>query len=134
MNRILIAYIATGVSFAAIDAVWLRTMMTALYKPEMGPLLADKARMGPAVLFYIFYIAGIVYFAVAPALANGGARMAALNGAVLGFLCYMTYDLTNHAVMKQWSVKLSALDIAWGTLLTAMAATIGWWAANRISA
>lgn len=120
-----ISYVITGGAFGILDALWLRTMMSRLYKPQMGALLTSDVRMGPALVFYALYIAGILYFAVMPALAAGKAYPALFNGAILGFLCYMTYNLTNHAVMAQWSVKLSATDIVWGTVATGLAAFIG---------
>ena len=69
MAKWLIGYVGAGAIFAALDAVWLRTMMPRLYKPEMGPLLTPDVRMTPAIIFYLLYIGGMVYFAVAPALA-----------------------------------------------------------------
>lgn len=123
--KILIAYIATGIAFAAIDAVWLRTMAERLYRPEIGELMTANFRLGPAVVFYLLYIAGILYFAVLPALQSGGWRAALVSGAVLGFLCYMTYDLTNFATLRVWSLKVTILDIVWGSFLTGSAAAIG---------
>ena len=65
-----VGYLATGIAFALIDSIWLRTMYTRLYQPELGPLLGSL-KLGPAVVFYLLYIAGMMWFAVAPALANG---------------------------------------------------------------
>ena len=127
MTRILIAYIATGIAFALIDSIWLKTMSTRLYQPEIGSLLAqDGFRLSPAIAFYLLYIAGMLYFAVMPALAAGKWQVALLNGAILGFLCYMTYDLTNQATLKSWSLKVTLADIAWGTILTGSASLAGY--------
>ncbi len=127
------AYIATGISFALIDAVWLRTMYERLYKPEIGELMMkDGFRLGPAVVFYLLYILGMMIFAVGPALQSGKWQTALLWGALLGFFCYMTYDLTNHATMKVWSTKVTVLDILWGTFLTGSASLAGWWITTLI--
>ncbi len=125
MLRYLIAYVATGLAFALIDSVWLRTMYTRLYQPEIGELLMRGVRMGPAVIFYLLYILGMMVFAVIPAMKGGDWRIALAQGAMFGFFCYMTYDLTNHATMKVWSVKVTVLDIIWGTVLTGLAAAAG---------
>ncbi len=125
IHKTLIAFAATGIAFAAIDAVWLRTMAERLYRPEIGELMADNFRIGPAIVFYLLYIAGMLYFAVLPALQSGGWKAALVNGAVLGFLCYATYDLTNFATLKVWSLKVTVLDIIWGTVLTGSAAAVG---------
>ncbi|MFZ4111034.1 MAG: DUF2177 family protein [Polymorphobacter sp.] len=119
------AFIATGLGFAAVDSVWLITMSTRLYKPEIGELMAENFRLGPAIIFYLLYITGILVFAVQPALASGKWQTALVQGALFGFFCYMTYDMTNYATLKVWSLKVTILDLMWGTFLTGSAATIG---------
>jgi uncharacterized membrane protein len=119
------AFVATGLGFAAIDSIWLITMSTRLYKPEIGELMAANFRLGPAIAFYILYITGILIFAVQPALAAGKWQTALVQGALFGFFCYMTYDLTNYATLKVWSLKVTVLDMIWGTFLTGSAATVG---------
>ena len=121
-----VAYIATGLAFALIDSVWLRTMYKRLYQPEIGELMVRGGfRMGPAIVFYVLYIVGMMIFAVGPALAAGKWQIALLQGALLGFFCYMTYDLTNYATLKVWSLKVTILDMIWGTVLTGSAAAAG---------
>lgn len=124
MTRIITAYFATLVVFAAIDAVWLTQVGPSLYKPILGDLLTDKPRLGAAVVFYLIFIAGIVYFAVLPGLALGWQK-ALINGAVLGFVAYATYDLTNQATLAVWATKITLIDMAWGTFLSATSATGG---------
>ena len=126
-----VGYLATGIAFALIDSIWLRTMYTRLYQPELGPLLGPL-KLGPAVVFYLLYIAGMMWFAVAPALANGRWQTALIQGAVLGCVCYATYDLTNQATLKMWSTKVTVLDIMWGTFLTGSASLTGWWVTTAI--
>jgi uncharacterized membrane protein len=94
--------------------------------------LAEHPNLPAAILFYVLYIAGVLIFAVAPALRGGGWTTALLLGAALGFFAYMTYDLTNMATLKVWPVSLAVMDIAWGTLLTSLAATAGYVAASRV--
>ena len=116
------SYAATAIIFGILDALWLRQMVTKVYRPEIGALLMDGWRPAPALVFYALYMLGIQIFAVAPALAAGKWQIAAQWGAMFGFFCYMTYDLTNQATMKIWSSKVTLLDIAWGTLATGCAA------------
>ena len=130
MLKYIIAYLGAGVTFAAIDAVWLTTMANRLYRPVLGPILADKPDMKAAVAFYLISIAGTVFLAVDPALREGNWTRAALNGAVLGFVAYATYDLTNQATLNVWSTKLTLIDLAWGTVLTMTSALGGYFAAR----
>lgn len=117
------AYVAAFVSFGAMDAVWLSLAVPRLYRPELGAMLAPAPRVGAAAAFYVAYIAGMVWFAIRPGLAQGPGA-AALNGALLGALCYATYDLTNQATLPGWPWHVTFADLAWGTFATAAAAAI----------
>ncbi len=124
--KYIVAYIATGIAFALIDSVWLRNAYTRLYQPEIGEMLLPAGlRWGPAIAFYLLYILGMMVFAVIPALKAGSWQVALVQGAMLGFFCYMTYDLTNYATLKVWSLKVTILDMIWGTVLTGSAAAAG---------
>ena len=130
MIKYVAAYLGAGLTFAAIDFVWLTTMTNRLYKPVIGPIMADKPDMKAAVAFYLISIAGTVFLAIAPALKEGNWTRAALNGAVLGFVAYATYDLTNQATLAVWQTRLTIIDLIWGTTLTMVSATGGYFAAR----
>ncbi|MGB3795493.1 MAG: DUF2177 family protein, partial [Alteraurantiacibacter sp.] len=110
----IIAYIAAAVAFGVLDAVWLRWAADNLYRPVIGSIMADDFRMGAAAAFYFIYIAGMVWFAIRPGLEAESVGTAMLNGALLGGLCYATFDLTSQAVLKVWSTQISLADMAWG--------------------
>lgn len=133
MKTYLTAYFATGLAFLAIDSVWLTVMANRLYRPLLGPLLADGFVLTPAILFYLIFIGGLVFFAVRPGLAAGAWQTAALHGALFGFCAYATYDLTNHATIKGWPLTITVADLIWGTALSAAAATVGFAAARRFA-
>ncbi|WP_370188455.1 DUF2177 family protein [Qipengyuania sp.] len=125
--------VAVGVAalvFGGLDAVWLNWAGPNFYRPRLGALLAGEFRLVPALVFYCAYIAAIVWFAVRPGIA-GGLGTAALNGALLGAICYATYDLTNQATLRHWSTTVTIADIAWGAFATAIAASAATLAANR---
>ena len=127
----LIAYLVSLLAMAGLDLLWLTNTSAILYRRDLGPLLAEDPRMGVAVIFYLAYALGIVIFAIRPALAAAEWRVAALYGALFGFFAYATYDLTNFATMKVWSLRVTVLDIGWGAILTAAAAGAGALAALR---
>lgn len=134
MKPLVLGYFAAALCMLALDIVWLSTMARILYKPHIGELLMDGFRVAPAILFYLLYLAGIVFFAVHPAMEKGSLGTALLNGAVLGLVAYGTYDLTNQATMKVWSTTITVADMCWGTFLTATTAGAGYlgarWAVN----
>lgn len=104
-----------------------------LYRPLIGEILADSFRLGPALAFYFIYVGGMVYFGVRPAIENGNVLTALLNGAVLGFVCYATFDLTSQAGMKVWSTQISIADIVWGTFATGIASALAAWATLKFT-
>jgi uncharacterized membrane protein len=122
MRKDAIAWVTALLTLVVLDGVWLGVIMKGFVREQLGPLLLDTPRWGPAALFYLLYAAGIWFFAVRPSFgADDGLRAAGL-GAALGFIAYMTYDLTNTATLRGWSVPFSWVDVAWGTLATALAA------------
>jgi len=126
------AYLAAGAAMAGLDAIWLTATNTALYRATLGPILAPGFRLAPAISFYLIYLLGVVVFAVSPALPAGRWRGAAGRGALLGLVCYGTYDLTNQATLSVWSTRLTLIDLSWGVILTAFSAAAGF-AAARLS-
>lgn len=118
-----LAYIVAALVFVAMDFCWLTLMGQRLYQEEIGQLLIKGVRWAPALAFYGIYLAGVVFFAVRPAVAAGRLDVAALNGAVLGLVAYGTYDLTNQATMIVWATRVTLADMGWGMAVTAMSAT-----------
>ena len=125
MMRYVLAYGTTLVIFLGIDAIWLTTMSQRLYRTYLGDVLAQTVNVVPAVLFYLIYVAGIIIFATAPAFSTGRWTTAALFGALYGFFAYATYDLTNHATIRDWPAIITVADICWGSALSATAAALG---------
>ncbi len=121
----LVAWSATFVVMLAIDALWLGVLAKGLYQQGMGDLMAPQPRLGFAALFYLLYPVGLVIFAVLPSLAAGSVARAAILGALFGLFAYATYDLTNLAVLRDWPLGLSFLDIAWGMFVSGVSAAAG---------
>lgn len=130
--NVVVAYVLTLVAFAVIDTVWLGSMGDRLYRPLIGSMLADKFRLAPAIAFYALYAAGLTLFAVLPGLAEGGWKKALIWGGLFGLFAYGTYDLTNLATLKTWSLKLSLIDMVWGMCVSAGASGIGCALAMRL--
>ena len=126
-----VAYAATAVAFLAIDFVWLGYIARDFYRSQLGDLLADPVNLPAAAVFYLIYVIGVVIFAISPALKSGAWTDALLYGALFGFFCYATYDMTNLATIRNWPLTMTLVDMAWGTALTATAATIGYLVASR---
>ncbi|MGE3961809.1 MAG: DUF2177 family protein [Dehalococcoidia bacterium] len=116
------------------DAVWLTTMTDRFYRRELPGLLADTPMWAPALGFYLLYAIATLVLVVIPALdGEHSAGRVAATGALLGLAAYGTYDLTNLATLQGWSVKVTIVDMAWGALLTAVAATAAVLAARGLA-
>jgi len=118
-----IYYVSTLVICVAVDFIWLSTMTSRLYGPVMGDMLAAQPRLPAAVAFYLLYALGVTIFVGAPALKAGKWSNATVHGALFALFCYMTYDLTSQATLRNWSIVLTLSDIAWGMFLTALSGT-----------
>jgi uncharacterized membrane protein len=111
------------VLFAAIDFVWLSTVAQRFYQSQIGSLLLKKPNIPAAVLFYLLFIVGLTIFVTKPAVnRHNDVVYALIYGALFGLFTYATYDLTNLATMKGWTVMLTAVDITWGIVLSALVA------------
>ena len=129
-----VAWAAAAVVFLGLDAVWLSFSASRLYRPLLGGLLRDGFLVAPAALFYLIYTAGIVVFAISPEFASGRWAGAGLRGLFLGLFGYAVYDLTNQATLRDWPLAVTVVDLAWGALLTAVAAIAGLLAARAVGA
>ena len=128
-----VAYLSTAVVFLGLDLLWLTRIAIGFYRRNIGDLMLASPNLGAAGVFYLFYIAGIVYFAVLPAVNANTLSTAIINGALLGLLAYGTYDLTNLATLNGFTVKVAVVDMVWGTSLTAICAVAGRLVADRLS-
>jgi len=113
-----------GVAFAifiVIDLLWLTLIARKIYKKYLGYIMAKKVRIGPALIFYVIFIAGLTFFAIYPATIW---YEALLYGALFGFIAYATYDLTNLSTLEGWPITITIIDLIWGTSLGLVVATL----------
>ena len=118
-------YIVTAIVFLALDVVMLKKVMYPLFSSNIGPMMLEDLRMGPAAGFYLFYVVGVVWFVSIPALNVGSIAQAFFAGAVLGALAYGTYEFTNFATLKGWTAQMVMVDVIWGAVLTGTSAAVG---------
>jgi uncharacterized membrane protein len=128
-----VAYIGVLVSTFIADMIWFSVTVKRLYRPVLGDILLEKINLKAALGFYLVYPAGLIVFAIAPALKSGALSDAAISGALYGFFTYVTYDLTCQATLRNWTTKLSIIDILWGAVLGVIAASCGFLLASRIA-
>jgi len=123
--KIAILYLTTVLVFLLIDLIGLRLLVKPVFERHVGHLFADPFRLEAAGLFYLGYVAGILWFVSVPALRAGDPVAALIGGALLGLMAYGTYEFTNYATLRDWSPEQVIVDTLWGGALTGFAAWAG---------
>ncbi|MBE9638936.1 DUF2177 family protein [Salipiger mangrovisoli] len=121
----LLLYAITAAIFLGLDMLGLRFLIRPVFERHVGHLLAEPLRLGPAAGFYLAYVVGVLVFVSLPALREGAAVQALWMGALLGLMCYGTYEMTNFATLADWSWEQVITDCLWGAALTGVAAWAG---------
>ena len=73
-----------------------------------------------------------MFYAILPGIKKNNLCYARRHGAYFGFFTYMTYELTNLAVIQSWPLAIVPIDIAWGTLLGASVAYLAAWIEKKL--
>jgi uncharacterized membrane protein len=118
----IVAYIGVLIVFGAIDAAWLTFMGPIVYRPVLAEILEPSLRIAPAIAFYLIYPVGVVTFGVVPGLRAGLSSSAFFPALLFGAIAYATYDLTNYATLRHWTLQITVLDIVYGALASGVAA------------
>lgn len=120
------AYLVSFVIFLVIDAVWLTLVAPKFYKSQIGHLMSDTPNLIAALIFYLIFIFGIVYFVLQPALETRDFTKLIISAVLFGFITYATYDLTNLATLKDWPIKVTIVDLIWGTSLSSIVSILAY--------
>ena len=126
-------YASFLVTLIAIDLIWLLGIAKNLYRDQMGDLMANEPKLIAGLAFYLLYALGVCIFVIVPALSKQSWIYALQYGALFGLFCYMTYDLTNLAVIRGFPTQLALIDVAWGSFVTAVCSGIAYWVGSRLS-
>jgi len=112
-----IEYLITFIIFFTIDILWLGIVAKKIYKKYLGFIMTSKPNLVAALAFYLLYIIGLVVFVINPAIEKSSESYALFAGLFFGFITYATYDLTNLATLKDWPIKITVIDLIWGSTL-----------------
>jgi uncharacterized membrane protein len=129
VKRYVILYLATLIVLIPIDFLFLGTIAKGFFNSQVGDMLGE-IRPAPAILFYLLYVGGILIFVSGPAAATWQSTL--LYGALFGFFCYATFELTSLSLLRHWTWPVVLVDVCWGTFVTAVSSTIGLLIANWI--
>jgi uncharacterized membrane protein len=128
MTDFIILYLVVLVAFFAIDMLWLGLVARSFYRKHLGFIMAPRPNWVAAIVFYLLFVFGVVFFVVAPGLESGSLGTTLLRAALFGLITYATYDLTNLATLKDWPVIVTLVDIVWGVVLCVSISLVGFMA------
>ncbi|KRE88227.1 DUF2177 family protein [Arthrobacter sp. Soil764] len=124
----LTTYVVSALIFAVLDVAWILLVANPLYQSQIGHLLAARANLPGAVLFYVIFVAGMVHYGVRPNSPGLTLRQRVTGAALFGFFTYATWALTGFAVLKDFTALVAATDILWGaaacSVVTWISATV----------
>jgi uncharacterized membrane protein len=107
-------FFLTTLAFLGIDFVWLTLVAKKFYDNELAAF--ERIVRWPAVvLIYLLLALGVNIFVLPKA--GGVPSKALIYGGLLGLIAYATYDLTNFAILKNFTLKMTVIDILWGTFI-----------------
>lgn len=133
MTAYLKLYSISFVTFLLIDGIWLGVVARGFYKKHLGYLLAPNPNWTAALLFYLLFVAGVVFFVTVPGLQAGSWKAVLLRGAFFGLITYATYDLTNLATVKEWPMIVTVVDMMWGAVLSMVVGAVGVFFGRRMN-
>ena len=126
-------YVISLIAFLVIDIIWLGFLARTFYRRHLGFLMAQDVNWLPAIIFYLLFVSGIVVFVLVPGLKEGSLKITLVRSALFGLITYSTYDLTNHATVKEWPLIVTVVDLVWGTMLTVSVGLVGFIAGKLIN-
>ena len=129
MRRYIILYLATLIVTIPIDLLFLGTVAKSFFTSQVGDMLGE-IRFAPAILFYLLFVVGILIFVSGSPGATWQSTL--LYGALFGFFCYATFELTSLSLLKHWTWPVVLVDVSWGSFVTAVSSTLGLIIANWI--
>jgi len=132
MRRYFKLYLVTLAAFLATDMVWLGLAARSFYQQYLGFLMAPSPNWFVAILFYLLFTVGLLFFVIVPGLKDNSLKTTLLEAALFGLITYATYDLSNLATLKDWPALLSIVDMSWGTVLSVLVGYISFMAGKRL--
>lgn len=126
VSAIIRLYLLCAGIFLIFDLFWLLVVSKKMYQHFIGSLMGET-KILPAILFYLLYIVGVLFFVIVPGIEKNSLWYVLGSGALFGLICYATYDLTNLATLEGWPVKMTVIDLLWGTFVTATVSGLTYW-------
>ena len=105
-----------------LDFIWIQAIMKKFYTKNLSNIARIeknklKPNLVPGLIVYLIIALGITLFVIPLSKTTLGSLA---YGAIFGLVVYGIYDLTNLSIIKNYSLKLTIVDVIWGTFLCSM--------------
>lgn len=117
-------YLAGVVACFGSDLIWLGVVAREFYQRELGRLMRPDIQWAPGILFYLIYVAALVFFVAGPAVGRQSLWWAVGAGAFFGLAAYAAFDLTGLALFRDFSRVAAVVDLVWGASLSAFVCAV----------
>lgn len=118
--------------FFGIDIIWLTVVAKNFYSKYLGYIMSPNPNWAAAIIFYLLFIGGLIFFVLSPALEKNSWQHALTAGVLFGLMTYATYDLTNLATIKSWPLLVTIIDLVWGMILSASVSIMSYFLAKKL--
>ena len=126
------SYLVAFAVFLVVEGLWLVVVAKNFYQKEIGFLMSESPLILPTVIFSLIFVFGLVFFVINPAFAKDSWKYALFVGILFGLISYSTYDLTNLATLKGWPLKVTIVDLVWGSSMSAIVSTTSFFILKKI--
>ena len=111
--------ILSAFAMLAMDYIWLNFIAKSLYTEQLGQFFdmqdgGMRVNYFAACLVYASLLIGIFVFVLPISHSNFDVL---IKGAIFGLIVYGVYDFTNLAIIKNWPLQISIIDMLWGGCL-----------------
>lgn len=122
----LIVFLCSFVVFLIVDLIVISLVIKPIFMKHVGAIVLEQPNLLAAGLFYVMFCAGLVHLVSMPYLMGSQAYSTSImNASIIGVMSYACYELTNKALIQNWSWQLVIIDTIWGGLLSAITVSLG---------
>ena len=118
-------YLVMFLVFVIVEALMLTFFMAPFFSKHIGHLMRPQINLYVTLLYYLLYVAGVLYFCYFSGFKLGSLQQTLISGFLLGLLCYGVYDITNYLVLKDWKIQMTLIDMFWGGIVTSLISGVG---------
>ncbi|MDC0482489.1 DUF2177 family protein [Gammaproteobacteria bacterium] len=121
-------FLVSFITFLFLDAIWLGLIARGFYSKHLSLYLTDNVIWPSAFIFYIIFNIGLLIFVILPSIEKNSYSTLFIYSILYGLVTFATYDLTNHATIKDWPLIVSIVDMSYGMFVALVSSSAAFYA------